>query len=331
MRKRNAFISFFAGLSLIVLILDAKTALQGANDGIALCIAGIIPTLLPFCVLSKFLCSALVGKSIPLLHCLGTPKGAESLFLLSLVGGYPIGAHCIDDAYKNGNITQEDARRMLGFCNNAGPAFIFGILSRLFSTAAPLWTLFIIHILSATLVGIILPRKSQRCCNIIPNREVSITKAIEESIKSLASVCCWIILFRILLAFVQRWLGWMITPTEQVIISGILELSNGCIALQSLDHPGTQFVLAAVFLSIGGSCVALQTISVTKHCGIGEYFKGKALQCLISTFLAAATQYILFTESNRMHGSVHIIVVSGLGAVLYTSFLLKRKKVLAFA
>ena len=331
MNRRNVLKTIFSVLCLLILILDAKTALRGANDGITLCITSIIPTLLPFSVLSKLLCSTLLGKNIPILRHLGMPKGTESIFLISLIGGYPIGAQCIDDAYKNGHITIEDARRMLGFCNNAGPAFLFGILGHLFPNAIHLWSLFVIHILSAHLVGIILPQKSRRSCILTCNNEPSLAKSVEESAKALASVCCWIILFRILLAFIQRWIGWMLTPTEQVIISGILELSNGCIALQSLNHSGTCFILASLFLSFGGGCVALQTVSVAKHCGIGEYFKGKILQSLISVFLATAIQSFLFCENDKLPSSVYLILIGCLGVLVYFSFFLRQKKVLVFA
>ena len=126
MKGRKLIKAIVTAFCLIVLILDSKTAINGASSGITLCITCIIPTLFPFCVLSRLMCSTLLGKNLPFLSCLKMPEGTESIFVLSFIGGYPIGAQCIEDAYKNGSIPQEDANRMLGFCNNAGPAFLFG-------------------------------------------------------------------------------------------------------------------------------------------------------------------------------------------------------------
>ena len=331
MNRKTAIKVTVISLCLIILIIDSQTALNGANEGIALCITRIIPTLFPFCILSKIMCRLLLGRDLRILHCLGMPKGAESIFLISLVGGYPIGAQCVDDAYQCGAISEADAKRMLGFCNNAGPAFIFGVMCCLLPTLSPMFCLYVIHMLSAFLVGLILPHKSYCNGTIPPKSELNITKAVEESTKALAYICSWIILFKVLLAFLVRWLGWMLEAEVMVVIAGIIELSNGSIALLSLDSLGLRFILASLFLAAGGCCVALQTFSVTKHCGIGEYFKGKFLQCLISIFLATITQTILFEKTDTIANTSTILLISSFGIVIYTFILRRKKKVLAFA
>ena len=149
---RTAF--FFLALGL--LILDAKTAIAGAKEGLDLCLNSVIPSLLPFCILTKLICSGMIGQKIPLLEPivkkLGIPPGAESIFILSLIGGYPIGAQCVNDAYVNKAIDEQSAERLLSFCNNAGPAFIFGILNCLFPTSLPLWVLYITRALLTALL-----------------------------------------------------------------------------------------------------------------------------------------------------------------------------------
>ena len=46
-----------------------------------------------------------------------------SIFLFSLVGGYPIGAKLLNDQVISGKISSKRAEKMLNFCVNAGPAF----------------------------------------------------------------------------------------------------------------------------------------------------------------------------------------------------------------
>ena len=158
--RAHIWTGIFPVLGMLVLIIDSQTALNGAKDGIALCINTIIPSLFPFIVLTIMCNSMLLGKNIGILRligkCCGVPKGAESLLLLGIIGGYPIGAQSIYQAFQTGQVKRSDARHMLGFCNNAGPAFIFGMVSSLFSAPVVAWMIWVIHILSALLVGICL-------------------------------------------------------------------------------------------------------------------------------------------------------------------------------
>lgn len=335
MNRQKVLKVLTAAVCFLVLILDSKTAIEGAKSGISLCINSIIPALFPFCVLSKLICSSLLGSNIPMFSklgkALGMPDGTESIFLLSLLGGYPIGAQCIDDAYKNGSITKTDAARLLGFCNNAGPAFLFGIASHLFPTLRPIWYLFFIHILSAIFVGLLIPGKSDYTCKIKPNGNITLIQAIEESIKTMSLVCSWIIIFKIILSFISAWFSWILNESTYATLAGLLELSNGCFALRAVSNLGLRYILCALFLSFGGGCVALQTLSVTKHCGIGVYFPGKILQASFSILLSVLSQFWIFTR-NDICPSAGNILLSGIVLGAFSLFLLRKtKKVVAFA
>ena len=173
-------------ISMAVLILDSRTALVGAQEGVQLCISVVIPSLFPFLFLSIMLPSRLLGCNIPGIRRIGQlcgiPDGAESLLLLGFLGGYPTGASMIADAYKQGAISKENACRMLGFCNNAGPAFLFGMVGSLFPVYA-VWILWFIHISSALFVGMILPKNQSAKCTIIKTEPISITQALNKSLK----------------------------------------------------------------------------------------------------------------------------------------------------
>ena len=225
------------------------------------------------------------------------PKGAEPLLLFGFLGGYPIGAKNIQNAAINGVLDTQSARRMLGFCNNAGPAFIFGMVSCLFESSGPCWALWFIHIVSAIIVGILLPG----CANgYYKHTEVSggtFLTDVEKSTKTMAVVCCWVILFRVLINFGKRWLFWMFPAEIQLLITGVTELSNGIIDLTHLSYPGLRFVLSSVLLGLGGFCVAMQTVSITGNLGSGYYFPGKLLQGCLSFTLALILQPVFFSES----------------------------------
>ena len=134
--RKNFVMGATTGIAMLFIIFDARTAARSAYEGIELCLRTVIPSLLPFFVLSGVINSCLMGSQFRILRPLGRlckiPKGTESLLVLGFLAGYPVGAQLVTQSYQEGKISQKTARRMLGFCNNAGPGFLFGMLSPLF-------------------------------------------------------------------------------------------------------------------------------------------------------------------------------------------------------
>lgn len=325
---RRLWTGLVSALGLMLLILDAKTALNGAADGIELCLMTVIPSLLPFFILSILLTSSLMGQRIRLLEPLGRlcgmPKGSESLLVIGLLGGYPVGAQSVAQAYRSGQLSRRDAQRLLGFCSNAGPAFLFGMVAMKFSSAWIAWVLWGIHILSALIVGILLPGKSDGSAEIRAGIPMTVPEALERSVKIMVSVCAWVTVFRVIIAFFDRWFLWLLPTDGQVAVIGILELANGCCELELIQSEGLRFILCAGILALGGLCVAMQTVSVTAQLGTGWYFPGKLLQCAVSVFLAASVQFFLFPATHRSSAAIYILLISG--SVLALSVFLMRKK-----
>ena len=113
----------------------------------------------------------------------------------------------------------------------------------------------------------------------------------------MALVCGWVILMRMVLHFLERWFLWLLPKTAQVVVAGILELSNGCIGLAQLESEGLRFVIAAGLLSLGGICVTLQTASVAEGISMKQYFPGKILQGAFSFLASYCMQLIVFPGS----------------------------------
>ena len=303
-RFKQITIPIMAAIGLYVLILDTKTAVSGAQEGIQICIKTLIPSLFPFFMVSGLFCSVYSGINLtflnPILRLCHMPNGSGSLLVVGLLGGYPVGAKAIADSQKEGNLDLQDARRMMCFCNNAGPSFIFGILSNLFENALAPWILLFISILSAIITGWLLPVNNQSNSTSIKTNRMNVAQIFNSSIRAIVSVCGWIILFRVILSFLKRWFLWAMPSTIQVIIAGVIELANGCLELGMIDQDGVRFVMAAVMLSFGGLCVYLQTAAVAGQTGTGLYFPGKVLQSLIALVLAGIGQLFLFSGQNRM-------------------------------
>ena len=291
----------FISFAIFLLIIDPQGALMGAREGVDLCIQTVIPSLLPFFFLSVVLTNRLSGRKIPMLNALGRllrlPEGAEAIFIIGILGGYPVGAQAIAQTTQMGQLDHKSAGRMLGFCSNAGPSFIFGILGGLFSAPCATWALWLIHIISAILVGISLPGNCQSTVAGSQNNRITPPEALERAVKIMASVCGWVILFRVMISFLSRWVLWLCPQVLQTIIVGSLELTNGCCALTDIENEGLRFILASCFLAFGGSCVAMQTMAVTRSIGTGQYFPGKIMQTMISFLLSLCYQALFFPDS----------------------------------
>lgn len=332
MRNQKRFVSgCFCALLMLLLILDSKMVFRGAIDGLQLCIRTVIPALFPFLIISVYANSVWLGSRIhlfrPIGKLFGIPEGAESILLIGMLGGYPVGAQAISDAYKKDQIDKSTAKRMLGFCNNAGPAFIFGMIAPLFSSLTIPWVLWAIHIASACVVGILLPNKKNTTCSAITRKSISFTEVMEISIRTMANICGWIIVFRVILSILTHWFLWMLPNEVQILLSGALELSNGCMNLHSIDSEKTRFLLSSFMLSFGGICVGLQTISVTGSLGTGMYFPGKLLQCVISSILTFVVCIALYPDAFLYRYLSYIPLLFLISCVLL--YTLHRKKVVA--
>lgn len=271
-----------------ILILDSKTALSGAQEGIRLCLQTVIPSLFPFFVLSGIITNAFFGYPGAAFSPLGKlfllPEGAESILIPAFLGGYPVGARSVAEAYRHGQLDPEEAQRMLAFCNNPGPAFLFGMGGVLFTDKRLPWVLWSIIIISSLAVARIFPVTQKRSVQLMskPSQE----SIIHISLKAMSAVCGWVVLFRVVIAFCNRWFLWLLPEWARVMVIGILEISNGCAALSGIAQESLRFLLAVCLFSFGGLCVTMQTVSVTQGLSKRYYLLGKSLQTLFSLVLS---------------------------------------------
>ncbi len=329
MRSKNNILGIGAALSMLILILDPKTALGGAHAGIQMALEVLIPSLFPFFFLSILLTGSLVGSSISLIRpiekLLRIPRGTGSIFLTGLLGGYPVGAQAVNQARNDGALSQKDANRMLLFCNQAGPAFLFGMGSRIFESGRIPWLLWAIQIFSACLIAFLIPCRMAPAGTLKRKTAPSLPEALKKTVRVMAMVCGWVILFRILLDFLERWIFWALPNFWRVVLSGILELSNGCCRLCQLPCQGQMLSIFSFFLGFGGLCVALQTSSVTESLDFRWYLPSKLLQGCLSFLLSIPCQFLLPADS-RWFCSPWILAAVCLFAIADGIFLGKMQK-----
>ncbi len=313
---------------LIILILESKTALTGAAEGIDLCMKVVIPSLFPFLILSTVLTESTFGLKLrflrPMCSLCRIPAGAAPLLLVGLIGGYPIGAQCITKAWQNGQLSTTDARRMLGFCNNAGPAFIFGMTGSLFNKAVVPWIMWLIQITAILITGNLLPGSTKTTIPCPKTRGLSPATVLRQAITAMSFICGWVIVFRIGICYCDKWFLNFLSPISQALAAGILELTNGCCRLNLIPSESMRFLLCTAFLSCGGLAVYMQSLSVTEELGTGKYLQGKLLQSIIATALAAAISPILF-PAETLFLPVQILLPAAAAVIILTKFLQIKK------
>ena len=291
MANRRFLAAGAASAGMLALILDSKTAFYGGVQGVELCIKTVIPSLFPFLFLSGMFAASFSGSPGFLLRFFGKgfrlPPSVSFVLVPALLGGYPIGAQCLCQAWRSGLIQKRQAERLLSYCSNVGPAFIFGILSLKFQRKGTVFAIWAIQILSIwTASRFFGAADIQKHSNLPQKAEAPPVPGMDSAIQAILKICGWVILFRVVIEFLDKWILHAAAPHWRVVAMGLLELSNGCCCLNLIPQEALRFVICNVLLAFGGLCVAYQTGSVCPGLRLGYYYAGKALQAGTAGILA---------------------------------------------
>ena len=111
---------------------------------------------------------------------------------------------------------------------------------------------------------------------------------LKRSLSVIAQICGWVILFRMLITFIDEWFGFIIPISVQPLLYGLLEITNGCLSLHLIPDSGIRFIICSVMLAMGGFCVTMQTASIiSQNLKLSHYCFGKLMQAAISAALSA--------------------------------------------
>ena len=131
-----ALLSFFA---ILALILDAETAVSAASAGLQLCLQTVVPSLSPIFWWRRASLPALArwngapGWWGPVMGpAFGLPPQGRRLWYWACWADTRWEPKLRLPSTENRSLTKAEAERLLAFCSNAGPAFIFGMVGGLF-------------------------------------------------------------------------------------------------------------------------------------------------------------------------------------------------------
>lgn len=141
--KQAALLCLFTFLTTSML-LESGRALALSANGLNLWFQKMIPTLLPFMILSGILIrmhlsGRFAGLFSPLLRPLfGLSDDCLYVIIIGFLCGFPMGARVTAESLQHGRISGREASLLLAFCNNIGPVYFTGYVLQLFPVENPL-------------------------------------------------------------------------------------------------------------------------------------------------------------------------------------------------
>lgn len=164
--KKVLFLCLFAFLT-TAMLLENEKALALSLTGLNLWFQKMIPTLLPFMILSGILIRMNLSDSFAhLFSPLFRPifQLSDSCIYVLVIGflcGFPMGARVTAESYQRGKLSRREAELMLAFCNNIGPIYFTGFVFHLFPVEHP-WAFLAGMYLLPLLYGLFLRYTSYR-------------------------------------------------------------------------------------------------------------------------------------------------------------------------
>ena len=317
-RVRDLLLGLVLLCATLALMLYPKPSMEAARTGLQLCYNVIIPSLLPFFVLSSLVVelgmSRYLGRLFqPVMAPLFRVNGAcASALALGFVVGYPVGARTAISLYQNGQCSKTEAERLLAFCNNSGPAFIFGVVGAgVFGSGALGLLLYLVHMAASLLVGLLFrfyrpgegPRRGrlQGAQFQTASFPAAFTHSVTGALSSTLNICAFVLFFTVtirmlsltgVLTGLARLLSLLFGPLgfdqswARRLLTGVLEVSSGVSSLTGGSLSG-RLSMAAFMLGWAGLSVHCQVLAFLGDSGLSmrTYLAGKLLHGGLSAAL----------------------------------------------
>ena len=232
------------------------------------------------------------------------------------MGGYPLGAAAAVQLYKSGGIGKKEAGRLLGFCDNTGPAFIIGVAGgAVFKSARAGLFLYAAHIAGAVLTGMLMCWREERVSSpavgstAFKSLPAAFSAGVKRSVSVCAAVCGFVVFFCVVLGLLDAsgllpaLIGRLadITGLElhfvKSAVSGVLELGSGIGSMAGLGISAGSLSLCSFILAFGGLSVQAQAYSVIAEGGLSSasHLWGKLLHGGLSALVTLIAYPMFFS------------------------------------
>lgn len=301
-------IFFTAGIFLLLIFLlrHPQEALTASREGMSLWLNTLLPTLLPFFILTGVLIRTGTAEKLTSpagvlwKTCLGiSPSGAYAV-ILGMLCGYPMGAKITADMYRHGKIGQREAEYLLTFTNHASPVFINTYLIHVcLKDQVNSVKIYLILFLSSFLTMLffrfaVYKNKTTTEINFStskmePSASGSLGTLLDTSImngfETITRLGGYILLFSILSACLRYY--WKFSTLPGYLFLSSLELTTGLhLIAESPFSLNIKCLSAVSSAAFGGICILAQTKSVLhRDLSILPYLCAKCLNTCIAAIL----------------------------------------------
>lgn len=258
-------------LLLALLLMFPETAAEGGRSGLVLWATVLVPSLLPFSILTSLLRKKLQGSRLCYL-----------LLTAGILSGYPIGAKITGDLYHDGSLTKKQAVFFSGAINNPSPMFVIFFVGENLLHLGPVKYFFYLTVLLSAFLGsvcyyLLSPLFQGRFSLHVTSSggpsspDLSFSEQLDAEISSSALLLIriggYVMLFSILARMLQ---SIPILPSVcQIPLCGLLEITTGnaMICGAGISHHA-KIILCLAFTAFGGLSAAAQTNSVLQNTGL---------------------------------------------------------------
>jgi sporulation integral membrane protein YlbJ len=287
-------IALLSSVFVLSLLYPDKIA-HSVRSGLELCHRVIVPSVFPFLVISDLLYRVCDFTS---LNCIERffekffkVNGSGFLpFALGCCCGFPLGVKCCVETYESGNISLDEAERLIGFCNNTGPAFVIcGVGLGLRQDPIQGIVVYTSMIISAILVGVLFSIGKKPSCRYETKRNVtsfSLTNSIKNAGLGTVNICAYITFFACAVGLLRAFLG---ESLPYLFFICFIEIGSATSILSktALISNLTSLAMTSFAIGFSGLSVHLQALSYLKGTDIkvSRYFMMKLLQGAVSAII----------------------------------------------
>lgn len=294
-------------LIFILMLIFPGLTKSGAHTGLMLWFSTIIPTLLPYMIISNAICYTGAFDFVSnMMHPItgrlfGISKNANYCLIIGFLCGYPMGSKVIADMLQDGQISYEEAEYLLSFCNNVSPSFMINYVASTIlmncykinnhTIYIIICIVFVSPIITSFIYRLIHKFKVVKTSHI--NLRIASTssqsnfldKCILNSFENIFKIGGYIIIFSIISVWILN--NDFISKDLAFIISSIFEITSGLNAIKHTSFSSEAgIVIVSTLCSFGGICAIAQTYSMISETNLSliKYVKHKLLNASI-TFL----------------------------------------------
>lgn len=278
---KYSILVFFCLTFCVLLTVYAPQSKNGISQALEICSKTVIPSLFPFMFLSSFMSeSGIFNKNFKVADKItkavfNLPQTAFAVFIMSGLGGFPVGGKMTKQLYERGYLTQNQAQRLLLFSVNPGPAFTFSVIGlSLFGNIKIGYIVYASILISNFIIALLSRFISDSDTVGSMNNErhelyTAFVRSGSNAATSMVSICTFVLIFSCLESVLS---GLIDNETVIDVLSGTLEVTTGCERLARFSS----VPLIAGITAWGG---------VSVHCQIADCIKKTGLD--LKLFLTA--------------------------------------------